>query len=138
ELALPGHRALDEPAEEDADAADGHEGQAEHGDLAAAPLLAAAAVAAAAGRAAQYPVADHGDDQDAVQETHQPDVQTHVAVQRVAELVGDDALQLVAGEEVQAPAGHPDHRVAGAEARGEGVDALLRVQPEHRRHGPAR
>src|SRR5437773_4952423 len=59
ELALPGHRALDEPAEEDADAADGHEGQAEHGDLAAAALLAAAAVAAAAGRAAQYPVADH-------------------------------------------------------------------------------
>jgi hypothetical protein len=86
----------------------------------------------------QDPVADHGDDQDAVQEAHQPQVQPHVAVQRVAELVGDDALELVPGQKVQAAAGHADHRVPRAEAGGERVDALLRVEHVHRGHGHAR
>ena len=58
-------------------------------------------------------------------EADQPDVEPHVAVEDVAELVGDDALQLVAGELAQAAAGDGHHGVGRGEARGEGVDAVL-------------
>ena len=61
-----------------------------------------------------------------MQQADQPDVQPHVAVEDVAELVGDDALQLVAGELLGAAAGDRHHRVAGRVAGGEGVDRLLR------------
>ena len=64
----------------------------------------------------------------------QPHVEPHVAVEDVAELVGDDALQLVAGELLGAAAGDADDRVAGRIAGGEGVDARLVVQQEHGRH----
>ena len=56
-------------------------------------------------------VADHADDQDAVEHADQPDVQPHVAVEDVAELVGDHALQLVAGEVLQRAPGDADHGV---------------------------
>ena len=78
--------------------------------------------------------ADQAHQQDAVQHADQPQVEPHVAVEDVAELVGDDALQLVARELLGAAARDADHRVAGREAGREGVDALLLVQQEHGRH----
>jgi hypothetical protein len=48
-----------------------------------------------------------------VQQPDQPDVQPHVAVEDVAELVRDDPLQFVARQPLGGPARHADHGVAG-------------------------
>ena len=64
----------------------------------------------------------------------QAEVESHVAVQDVAELVGNDALELVAAELLGAAAGQADHRLLRPRAGGEGVDALLVVHHEDRRH----
>ncbi len=79
-------------------------------------------------------VADQGDHQDAVHQADQPQVDLHVAVDDVAELVGDHPLQLVARELGHRAAGDPDHRFGRREAGGEGVDLLLLVEQENRRH----
>ena len=46
-----------------------------------------------------------------VHQPHQPQVQPRVAIQNVAELVGDDALQFVAGQQLQAAARDADGHV---------------------------
>ena len=77
---------------------------------------------------------DEAEQQDAVEQADQPHVQPHVAVEHVAELVPDHALQLVAVEPLQRPAGDGDRRVGRRVARGEGVDAVLLLEHEHARH----
>ena len=67
----------------------------------------------------------------------QAEVEPHVAVEDVAELVADHALQLVAGERLERAARDGDDGVAGRVAGGEGVDARLVVQHVDRRHGHA-
>ena len=71
---------------------------------------------------------DQADHQDPEQHADQADVQAHVAVEDVAELVGDDALQLVAIEPVQRATGYRDHRIRGGVAGGERIDAGLMFQ----------
>ena len=72
--------------------------------------------------------------QEPVEDADHPQVESHVAVEDVAELVGDDALQLIARHLIDAALGHADHRVARREAGGEGIDAFFVVHDEHRRH----
>ena len=60
-----------------------------------------------------------------MQQAHEADVHAHVAVQDVAELVADHALQLVARELVERAAGDGDGGVAGRQPGGEGVEPRL-------------
>ena len=53
----------------------------------------------------------------AVQHADQPQIEPHVAVENVAELVGDDALQLVARELLGTAARDADHGVARRDSR---------------------
>ncbi len=126
-FALARDAGLDEAAEEHADIADGEQAQGGDHDRPAALAVAARAVL-------QHLAADDAQHQDAEQQAHQADVEPHVAVEDVAELVGDDALQLVAAELVQRAAGDGDRRVGRRIAGGEGVDAGLLLQHEDLRH----
>ena len=58
----------------------------------------------------------------------------HVAVQHVAELVGDHALQLVAIEVHERAAGDRDRGIRRAVARRECVDPRLALEHVHLRH----
>ena len=78
-----------------------------------------------------------GQDEDAVDDADQAEVQPHVAVEDVAELVAHHALQFLAGEVSEAAGGDGHHGVAGLMAGGEGVDARLVVQHVDRRDGNA-
>ena len=131
-LARPAHPGLDHPPEEQADVADEHRHQRGHQDRADA------LAAPAESPVLQDLAADQADHQDAEQHADQADVQPHVAVEDVAELVGDDALQLVAIEPVQRAAGHRDHGVGSRVAGGEGIDAgfvFQHVELGHRHAG---
>ena len=87
ELALAADGGLDEPAKEDADPANGQQQQSEQRQR--------IAVAAAAAGVEQDP-ADDGEAEDAEDDADQAEVEPHVAVEDVAELVADDALEFVA------------------------------------------
>ena len=81
--------------EEHADVANDDQGNAKDDDALAtvATVVAAArAMHAAVEDAAAQDTADHGDADDAEQHAHQANVQPHVAVEDVAELVRDDSL----------------------------------------------
>ena len=123
---------LDHPCEEHADVAnhDGHQRRREDRQRPAPAPAAAAQV--------QHLPPDQPQHQDAEQQSHQPDVQAHVAVEDVAELVGDDALQLVAVEPVERAAGHRDRGIARRIAGRERIDARLVLEHEQRGHGHAR
>ena len=82
--------------------------------------------------------AEHRDAEDAGEYADQPNVQLHVAVQNMAELVRNNALQLVATEKLHAAASHADCRGVHRRAGGERVDALLIRQHIHRGNGDAR
>ena len=124
EFALARHGGLDEPAEEIADVADDHQREPDRDDDDhAAVLLAAAGAPAAEGL--EGAAADEADEEDAENDGGDAHVQLHVAVEDVAELVADDALQLVARELVERAASDGHDGVAGGEAGGEGVQAGL-------------
>jgi hypothetical protein len=74
---------------------------------------------------AQDGPADDTDDQYAEQHTHQPHIQAHVSIQKVAELVGDNTLQFVATEGFQAAARDGDGGIARCETGCKGVETLL-------------
>jgi len=86
----------------------------------------------------QKQTTQEGHGQDAVHDTDQPDVQPHVAVEDVAELVGHDALQLVAIQVLQGALRYGYHGVARGVAGGKSVNARLVGQHVHARHGHAR
>ncbi|HQF39720.1 MAG TPA: hypothetical protein PK322_11430 [Opitutaceae bacterium] len=141
-LALAGDGGLDEAAEEVADVADDQEREAQaeqQGDEATAGILAAAGAAPGIGEAerVEQTAPDHGEHQDAVEHADEADVEPHVAVEDVAELVGDDTLELVAREFFETAAGDGDGGVAGREAGGEGVEAGLVLEHEDGGHGHA-
>ena len=82
----------------------------------------------------QEPQPERADQQDSGEQADQPDVQSHVAVEDVAELVPDHALQLIAIELSQRSPGDRDRRVGRRESRRERVDAgLLRHDEQARR-----
>ena len=96
-----------------------------------------AAAATAAARRLQQNAADDGEAKDAKNNSHEPEVQPHVAIENVAEFVADDALQFVARKQFHAAARDGDGGVAGFVAGGEGVDAVLLVHDINLRHGHA-
>ena len=118
------HCGLDQATEEQADVADDQHGERDQHD----DHHAALAVAAHASRATQHRAPDQCDHQQPEQQAHQPHVEPHVAVEDVAELVRDDALQLGAVERRQRAARHADRRVRRVVAGRERVDAALLLQ----------
>ncbi len=136
ELPLATDRGLDQVAKK-------RPGITEHQQCQAEDILEHHALAAVRGRtarariAAQHPVPDQADQQDAVEQGDQAHVEAHVAVVDMTELMGDHALQLFTAEQADGAAGHADHRVLGTQAGGEGVDADI-VEDIHRGHRRAR
>ena len=78
--------------------------------------------------AAHHVIANDGDQQDPMQHAHQPQVQPHIAIEYVAELVRDHTLQLVAAEVLDRAAIDSDHRVARRETSRKSVDARFLVE----------
>ena len=115
---LPAERGLDEPAKEYADRADDDQGQPQEHQRIPVP---------AAAREDQDP-ANHREAQDAEDDAHDAQIQTHVAIEDVAELVADDALQLIAVEQCHATARDADGGVARRVAGRKGVDAFFVVE----------
>ena len=72
------------------------------------------------------------------QDADQPQVERHVSIEDVAELVTHDALQLLARQLLQCPAGDDDHRLVGRVPGDQGIDRGLALQEVHRRHADAR
>ena len=64
-------------------------------------------------------------------------VEAHIAVEDMAELVGNHPLQLFTREQADCPAGNPDHRILRRQAGGKGIDPHI-IQHIHRRHRGAR
>ena len=93
-FALAADGGLDEPSEKNADVADEQQHETENRQR----ILSAPAPAAA--RRLQENPADDGEAKNAEDDSHEPEVQPHVAVQNVAEFVADDALQFVARQAV--------------------------------------
>ena len=81
---------------------------------------------------------DKAHQQNAIEDADQPDVEPHVAVENVAELVGDDALQLVARKLLSAAARDADDRIARRKAGRKCIDGRLVAQQIHGRHRHAR
>ena len=79
-----------------------------------------------------------GDHQQSEHPAQEPAVQPHVAVQHVAEFVGDDSLELVAVEARDGATRDGDRGVCGRIARGEGVDAVFVLEHVDLGHGHAR
>ena len=105
---LARYRALDEPAEKEAHAANRDQPQPEKQDRAGAPFPVRSGMAAAA----KNVVPDDGQQQNPVKNANQAEVDPHVAVQDVAEFVGHHALELIAVEVVEG-AGDADHASPG-------------------------
>ena len=116
-LALPRHGSFDEPREQYADAADHHERDADRERGRDAAAVAAAPAAARVAHAAQQPASRERQHEDAEAQADQLLVEAHVAVQDVAELVRDDALQLGALEVLERAARHGDRGVGAGERR---------------------
>jgi hypothetical protein len=95
------------------------------------------ATASAAARGLQKNSPDDREAKNSENGSHEPQIEPHVAVENVAELVADDALQFVARQKFHAAARDGDGRVAGFVAGGEGVDAVLVVHDINLRHGHA-
>ena len=97
-LALPRHGGLDQAGEELPDEAEHERARCRRpARQRRLPLLLRAAAAAER----EDPQPDQAEQQEPVEQADQPHVQPHVAVEDVAELVPDHALQLVAVELVQ-------------------------------------
>ena len=134
-LAVPRDRRLDQAPEEKADPAEHQHdegGHVDHGEPAAT------LPAAAARREPQDRARDHRNHGEAEEEPDQPRAEPHVAVQDMAELMGDDALQLVAVEVHERASRDRDRGVGGTVSRCECVDAGLAVEHVDLRHGNPR
>ncbi len=77
-------------------------------------------------------------EKNAEEDADELDVEAHVAVENVAELVGDDALQFVAVEPGERPARDGYRRVAQFQSGGKGVDVGFGIQDKDLRDWDAR
>ena len=128
---LPADRGLDQAAEKSAGKADDHQPDAKQKNL--PPAFAASSSAPRIRGGTQNIVARQANDENAVQHTHQADVEPHVAVKDMAELMGDDTLQLLAVQMVDQSLGHPDDCIARCETGRKGIDARFTGEDIHRR-----
>ena len=125
-LALPADGRLDEPAEEDANPANHDQRQPQQRQR--------VLVLAAAAAGVEQDPADDRQAKDAEDDAHQAQVEPHVAVEDVAELVADHALQFVAREQLHGAGRDGDDGVARGVAGGERVDASFLGQQIDLRH----
>ncbi|OQB88778.1 MAG: hypothetical protein BWX84_02777 [Verrucomicrobia bacterium ADurb.Bin118] len=124
-LALPAHGGLNQSSEEHAHPAQQHQHQTKQGQRIVPPP------------GAQKDAPDDRQAKNAENDAHEAQVQPHVPVQDVAELVSDDALQFIALEQLHAAARDADGGVTGRVPGGEGIDAVLLVHHVDLRHGHA-
>ena len=124
EFALARNRRLDPARHEQSGVTDQGDGKPDGNDP--APIVVPRAKAAMTHR--QHAATDHRNHQNAEQHPDHADVEAHVAIENMAELVGDDALQLVAIELLQRTAGDGDGGIGGGVAGGEGVDPRFTLQ----------
>ncbi len=87
---------------------------------------------------AQHHTADQAEHHDAEQHAHEPDIQAHVTIEDVAELVPDDALQFVAVQCLQRAARYGNGRITRLVTRRKRIDAALLLEYVNLRHGRAR
>src|SRR5690606_18840347 len=104
--------------------------QAESEKYQAAAILSAAA---AVTHAAQQVVADKPNDHDSVQPADQANVQPHVTIQDMAELMRNHALQFVAIQFTNAAARNANDRILRLITSREGIDRRV-VDQEHLGH----
>ena len=133
-FAVARHRGLDQPPEEQTDPAEREHDERCNEDRLRCRAAALRPAAAAARREAQDGARDHRDDRESEQQPDQARAEPHVAVQHVAELVRDHALQLVAVEVDERAARDRDRGVRGAVAGREGVDPRLALEHVHLGH----
>ncbi len=133
---MPADGGFDEIAEEHAQVAqhDHRQAQQQHGHRGAAAIARPARVR----RRPHEIIAEDGQDEDAVDDADQPQVEPHVAVEDMAELVPQHALQFFAVEVSERAGRDGHHRVARVMSGGEGVDRWFVVHDEHGRNGDAR
>ena len=67
-----------------------------------------------------------------MQNAHQADIESHVAIEYVTELVCNNALQFIAVKQLHRAAGNRHHRITLEITGGESIDALL-LHHIHRR-----
>ena len=138
-FALAAHGGLDDVAEKDAHIAQDQQPQPHEHDGNASPgALAAGGAARRPGAPAEQHPPHQRHHEDAEQQADQAQVEAHVAIDDVAELMGHHPLKFGAVELFEGAAGDGDHRVAGGVAGGEGVDAVFAVEHidlGHRRPG---
>ena len=109
----------------------------EGGDDAAGVLAVARRGDAGPAERREDAAADETEDEDAEDERREAQVEAHVAVEDVAELVGDDALEFVACEFFEGAAGDGDDGIGGSESGGEGIDGGFVVEDVDAGHGDA-
>ena len=119
-LALTADGGLDQTAKKHSHRADENQGHPDDRQRVFFPAIAAAHVE-------QNP-ADGGKAENPKQDAHELKVQAHVAVEDMAELVANDALQLVARQLRDATARDTHGGIAGGVPCSEGVNALLMVE----------
>ena len=107
---MPAYRRLDQAAEVCAGEANHHQPDRQRHDT--APAFFVTAPMARMGTETQHVVADNSDNQDAIQHPHQANVEPHITIEYMAELVGNDALQLLAAQVVNGPLSYPDDCIA--------------------------
>src|ERR1035437_4595670 len=125
-FALAADGGLNQPPEKNANATDDQQGNAEKWQRIFVAAVAAAGV--------KQNSPDGGEAQNAKNNSQQPEVEPHVAIQNMAEFVADDALQFVARQHLDAAARDADGRVARRMAGGKSVYAFLAIQNVDLRH----
>ena len=131
EFALTGYAGLDQSSHEHANAAEYCQPEPDDDRASCVP-------APAVGTAAQDHAADQTEHHDAEEDAHETYVQAHVAIEDVAALVPDDALQFVAVQCLQRAARHGNGRIARLVTRCERIDAAFLLEYVNLRHGRAR
>ena len=138
-LPLAAHRGLDELAEENTDPSHDVEHKPacdEHGyDRSTIFFVARAGTGGC--REAHQDSTKECQEEDAVQKPHEANIEPHVTIEDVAELMPDDPLEFVARKALDTTARDPHSGIPCAVACGEGIDALL-VEHIHLRHRHAR
>ena len=120
-LALARNACLDDACEKHADGAEDGEAETDNQDYRRTAVTAAAHDTGMMTTADDQP-ANQRKHHDAEQDPHQPDVETHVAIEDMAELVRDHALKFVAVEEFERTSRHGNGRITGREAGSKRID----------------
>ena len=75
---------------------------------------------------AEQKVTGPADEQDAVQQTHEPNIEPRITVDDMAELMSDDTLQLIPRQSLDRPNRHADHGIARRVSGCERIDPCSR------------